>query len=154
EALSRFARTTRVGSMNAPTRLAVFDIDGTLVDSRNAISSAVRDAWIACDLEPPHYDTSRHVVGLSLLEALRVLAPELPQSRYPELREAYKAAFIANRAAGLEEPLYAGAREALDVLKHEGWRLGIATGKSRQGIDHVFARHKLAPFFDCAFCAD
>ena len=135
-------------------RLAVFDIDGTLVDSRRAIGDAINDAWLALDLEPPGYEAARQIVGLSLLDAVQVLAPDLPSARYPELGLAYKNAFIANRAAGLDEPLYDGARAALDALKREGWLLGIATGKSRRGIEHVFERHGLAPMFDAAFCAD
>jgi phosphoglycolate phosphatase len=135
-------------------RLAVFDIDGTLVDSRRSIGDAVRDAWIALDLEPPSYDETRRIVGLSLGEAVQILAPTLGAERHPELALAYKAAFIRNREAGHDEPLYDGALETVQRLKHEGWQLGIATGKSRRGIEHIFDRHGLTPLFDCAFCAD
>lgn len=134
--------------------LAVFDLDGTLVDSRATISAAVRDSWIALGLPPPGYDETRRIVGLSLEEAVRTLAPELPQSRYPQLAEAYKQAFIKNRAAGADEPLYEGARETLMRLREEGWLLGVATGKSRRGIEHVFSHHGLTDMFDAAFCAD
>jgi len=115
----------------------VFDLDGTLVDSRASISAAVRDAWSALGLVPPGYDQSRRIVGLSLLEAIKTLAPELPEARYGELTEAYRDAFVRNRAAGMDELLYDGARETLDLMKREGWLLGIATGKSRRGIEHV-----------------
>jgi phosphoglycolate phosphatase len=135
-------------------RLAVFDIDGTLVDSRRSIGDAVRDAWIALDLEPPSYDETRRIVGLSLGEAVQILAPNLHTERHPELALAYKAAFIRNREAGHDEPLYDGAFETVQRLKNEGWRLGIATGKSRRGIEHIFDRHGLGQYFDCAFCAD
>lgn len=136
------------------SRFAVFDIDGTLVDSRRAITDAVRDAWLALDLEPPPYEQSRRIVGLSLLDAVRVLAPELPPARYPELSEAYKNAFLKNREAGQLEPLYDGARETLESLKQAGWTLGIATGKARRGIRYVLETHNLEALFDCAFCAD
>ena len=135
-------------------RLAVFDLDGTLVDSRAAIGAAVRDAWIALGLEPPGYEQSRRIVGLSLTEAIKTLAPDLPETRYGELTEAYRDAFLKNRAAGTDEPLYAGARETLDTLKRDGWLLGVATGKGRRGIDHVFEHHGLGHLFDAAFCAD
>lgn len=135
-------------------RLAVFDLDGTLVDSRASITAAVRDAWSALGLDPPGYDKSRRIVGLSLLEAIKTLAPELPEARYGELTEAYRDAFVKNRAAGMDELLYDGARDTLELLRREGWLLGIATGKGRRGIEHVFERHGLAHFFDAAFCAD
>lgn len=135
-------------------RLAVFDLDGTLVDSRRSISEAVRQAWVALDLEPPSYDETRRIVGLSLIDAVQILAPTLDPARYPELGEAYKAAFIRNREAGALEPLYDGARETIEILKRDGWLLGIATGKARRGIDHVIAAHGLDGVFDTAFCAD
>ncbi|MES1158803.1 MAG: HAD-IA family hydrolase [Terricaulis silvestris] len=135
-------------------RLAVFDIDGTLVDSRRAITDAVRDAWIAVGLEPPPYELSRRVVGLNLIAAVETLAPTLPQERYPELATAYKDAFLRNRAAGLEEPLYEGAYDALRTLKDEGWLLGVATGKARRGLDHILTHHGVRDWFDAAFCGD
>jgi phosphoglycolate phosphatase len=135
-------------------RLAVFDVDGTLVDSRRTISDAVREAWTALGLAPPSYDETRHIVGLNLTDAVRILAPELSPTRYPELAEAYKAAFLRGRAAGHHEPMYEGAREALGVLKQEGWALGVATGKARRGLDFILDHHDLRSFFDAAYCAD
>lgn len=135
-------------------RLAVFDVDGTLVDSRRAIGDAVRDAWLALDLEPPSYDQTRRIVGLNLLEAIQTLAPTLPPERYPELGLAYKNAFLRNREAGLHEPLYDGAREMLERLKADGWLLGVATGKARRGVDFILTHHGLADLFGSAFCAD
>ena len=32
--------------------------------------------------------------------------------------------------------------------------LGISTGKSRRGLDAIFASHDIAPFFDTVWCAD
>lgn len=134
--------------------LAVFDLDGTLVDSRAAIGAAITGAWRALDLEPPDYEKSRYVVGLSLIEAVKILAPELSPARYGELSEAYRAAYLDNRAANGAEPLYAGARESLASLRDAGWALGIATGKSRPGIERFFGANGLGDWFDCAFCAD
>ncbi|MDX2274904.1 MAG: HAD-IA family hydrolase [Hyphomonadaceae bacterium] len=135
-------------------RLAVFDLDGTLIDSRATIDMAVRQAWTELRLEPPSYDQTRQIVGLSLLDAVRILAPDLDPSRYPELSEAYKNAFLTNRAKGHVEPLYDGALDMLAELKREGWLLGIATGKARRGIRHFYDRHGAEHFFDAAFCAD
>ncbi len=135
-------------------RLAVFDIDGTLVDSRRAIGDAVRGAWEMLDLEPPSYDETRRIVGLSLIEAVRVLAPDLPPERYAELGLAYKEVFLRNRAAGLDEPLYDGAATTLPTLKNDGWLLGIATSKGRGGIQHLLDAHGWHNLFDAAFCAD
>jgi phosphoglycolate phosphatase len=135
-------------------RLAVFDLDGTLIDSRASIDMAVRHAWTTLKLDPPSYDQTRQIVGLSLLDAVQILAPDLDPSRYPELSDAYKNAFLKNRADGHDEPLYEGALAALQMLKREGWLLGIATGKARRGIRHFYERHGAEHYFDAAFCAD
>jgi phosphoglycolate phosphatase len=135
-------------------KFAVFDVDGTLVDSRASIARAMAQAFSALDLRAPTYDETRRIVGLSLAPAIKVLAPDLPEARYAALAEAYKNAFVANRAAGLVEPLYAGARETLLQLREAGWTLGIATGKARRGVDAFLSNHGLADLFDCAFCAD
>jgi len=135
-------------------KFAVFDVDGTLVDSRRSIAAAMAQAFEALDLASPTYEETRRIVGLSLAPAIKVLAPDLPEHRYAALAEAYKSAFIANRAAGLVEPLYDGAFETLTRLREDGWTLGVATGKARRGVDVFLANHGLADFFACAFCAD
>jgi phosphoglycolate phosphatase len=133
---------------------AVFDLDGTLVDSRRSIAEAMKMAFEALGLPAPGYDETRRIVGLSLAPAIARLAPDLEEAMVPRLAKAYQEAFIANRAAGLEEPLYDGARELISHLKDEGWLLGIATGKARRGVDKFLERHDFAQLFDAAFCAD
>jgi phosphoglycolate phosphatase len=135
-------------------RLAVFDLDGTLVDSRASIGRAMASAFAALGLKPPDYDETRKIVGLSLVPAIEALAPALPKDRYPALAEAYRDAFLAQRAAGLTEQLYPGARATVLALKEAGWLLGIATGKARRGVDHFLDAHGLRGVFDCAYCAE
>lgn len=135
-------------------QLAVFDLDGTLVDSRRSIGEAMRMAFEALNLPAPNYEQTRQIVGLSLEPAIARLAPDLPRSFYPRLADAYRDAFISNRAAGLTEPLYDGTLELLTQLKAEGWALGIATGKARRGVDAFLERHHFKSLFDAAFCAD
>jgi phosphoglycolate phosphatase len=135
-------------------KLAVFDVDGTLVDSRRSIAEAMAMAFTALSLPAPGYAETRRIVGLSLKPAIAMLAPALPESDYARLADAYKEAFIANRAAGFVEPLYDGARDLLVRLRAEGWRLAVATGKARRGVDAFLETHGFAGWFDAAHCAD
>lgn len=135
-------------------KLAVFDVDGTLVDSRRSIAEAMAMAFRALGLPAPDYAATRRIVGLSLEPAIAQLAPNLPARDYPRLASAYKDAFIANRTAGLSEPLYDGARELVLRLRADGWRLGVATGKARRGVNAFFDTHDFHGAFDAAFCAD
>jgi len=136
-------------------RLALFDCDGTLVDSQHNICAAMEECFAAAGLAAPARERTRSVVGLSLVEAMRALLPESEVEFHASLAEDYKRAFQAMRARGLaEEPLYEGVRELIDRLDAEGWLLGIATGKSDRGVALCLEHHGLAGRFITLQTAD
>ncbi|MBA4000472.1 HAD-IA family hydrolase [Brevundimonas sp.] len=141
--------------MAADAPLAVFDIDGTLVDSRAAILEAATTAARTVGLAEPGYDEVRQIVGLSLHEALRQLAPDLTDAELAEFVAAYQGAFRAmHERPGFEEPLYVGAMDLLDRLRRDGWRLSLATGQSRRGVERNLARAGWADLFLSSHCAE
>jgi len=131
-------------------KLAVWDIDGTLIDSRKIIQRAMDRAFQRAGLGGIDYDRTRTIVGLELGEAVRRLAPQdYPVEKLSRLGEYYKQAFVEQRAEpGFEEPLYDGAAQTVERLRDEGWLLGVATGKARRGLDIVFNHHDLHRYFD------
>jgi phosphoglycolate phosphatase len=115
-------------------RLAIFDCDGTLVDSQADIGAAMDGAFHALGLVPPPRSETRRIVGLSLVEAMRRLHTRGDHDTHLALAEAYKAAFRARREAGMVgEPLYEGIAGLVEDLAARGWLLGVATGKSDRG---------------------
>lgn len=139
----------------SPVRLAVFDCDGTLVDSQHSIIESVRRAWAAEGLEPPGDDFIRTGVGLRLDFAIPRLAPDAPRALHDRLIERYKEAFFTIRQQpDHEEPLYPGTREALEALDKEGVLLAVATGKSRRGLNATLDRHGLSDLFVVLKTAD
>ena len=118
-------------------RLVIFDVDGTLVDSQHHIVEAQTRAFVAHGLMPPPRQLSLSVVGLSLHEAFAQLVG--PDGPIDSLSRAYKEAWSEMRGKpGFTEVLYPGARETIASLAgRPDLRLGIATGKSRQGVDRV-----------------
>lgn len=125
-------------------RLAVFDMDGTLVDSEHNIVQAMTEAWLKMDLGMPQPEAVRRIIGLSLLEACEIMLPWAPHQTHRAVAEAYKDAFRAMRLLpDTMEPLFPGVREALDELEARGWLLGLATGKSRRGVQSVLDGHDL-----------
>ena len=130
-------------------KLAVFDVDGTLVDSRQVIARAMDRAFVRAGLGGIGYERTRTIVGLELNEAVgRLAPPDYPADRVSALAGYYKQAFVEQRAEpGFSEPLYDGARETVERLAEDGWLLGVATGKARRGLDIVFEHHDLHKYF-------
>lgn len=141
--------------MTAPLRLALFDCDGTLVDSQRMIVEAMGDAWRAHGLPEPDPDAVRRLIGLSLEEGIARLLPGSTAADRQTIGARYRSAFFERRRTGnLEEPLFPGAIEALDALEAEGVLLGIATGKSRRGLEAVLDRPGLRVRFATTQTAD
>jgi phosphoglycolate phosphatase len=136
-------------------RLAVFDVDGTLVDSQHNIVSAMTEAWGNLNLGIPRPEQVRRIIGLSLVDACAVLLPWANPSTHRAVADAYKEAFRAMRLLpDTMEPLFPGVKEALDRLEGEGWLLGLATGKSRRGVESLLDAHDLRGRFVTIQTAD
>jgi len=130
-------------------RLALFDCDGTLVDSQANICRAVEETFVLHRLDVPGRDAIRRIVGLSLIEAMQALLPQGEAAQHHALAADYKATFHAMRGSGTlaDEPLFDGIADALDRLEANGWLFGVATGKSDRGLAHVLAAHGLTARF-------
>lgn len=140
---------------SSPVKLVIFDCDGTLVDSQHNIFAAMSAAFADHGLAPPAPLAVREVVGLSLVEAIGTLLPDRPEAEHVALTESYKRVFLALRnRPNHEEPLFDGAREALDRLEAEGYLLGVATGKARRGLDATLRMHGLEGRFATLQTAD
>lgn len=137
------------------SRLAVFDMDGTLVDSQHMIVAAMSRAFATVGLPKPEPRTVRRVVGLSLRRAIAELVPGMDGARMEDMESRYKEAFSALREAGeVAEVPFDGAVEVLDLLAGAGWVLGIATGKSSLGLAATLERFGLTGRFSTLQTAD
>lgn len=137
-------------------RLAVFDCDGTLVDSQVNICVCVEHAFGRAELVMPSRDAIRRIVGLSLVEAIAQLLPQAEDDLHRHLAEEYKRAYFSLRTSGHieDEPLYDGILEAIETLDANGWLLGVATGKSDRGLIRVLEAHGLRQRFVTLQTAD
>lgn len=144
--------------MSAPLRLVLFDVDGTLVDSQGAIVAAMNDAFGAVGLGTPDRGAILSIVGLSLDHAMLRLAPGQNAQTRATLVQAYKDAYHTrrqNEGAANGSPLYPGAEHALDRLRQDDdLLLGVATGKSRRGLDALLEGHDLGRHFITTQVAD
>lgn len=139
-------------------KLAVFDVDGTLIDSQDFIVEAMSRAFTEMGVAIPTRKEILSIVGLSLHDAIATLVPDMSAPDVACAAEGYKDMFIKLRAEKGGEaaaPMYPGARAALEVLhKRDEVLLGVATGKARRGLDHAYQAHNIGQFFLTSQTAD
>lgn len=136
-------------------KIAIFDCDGTLVDSQANICLAMEHAFDEAGMVPPSRHATRRIVGLSLVEAMRVLLPGAEAQVHADMAERYKASYLVLRNNGLEhEPLYDGIAALLSSMDESGWLLGVATGKSDRGLERCLDHHGIRGLFVTLQTAD
>lgn len=134
-------------------RLLVFDWDGTLVDSIARIVESMRVAAGECDLPQLDESTIRGIIGLGLPEAVRSLYPQLEGGEREErFRRVYSEHYLYLEST--PSPLFEGVYASLLAFREQGYRLAVATGKSRRGLERVLVGHGWQDFFDITRCAD
>ncbi len=134
--------------MSNNIKLAVFDLDGTLVDSVGHIARAVNETAKILQIPPPTADAIPRVIGLSLDLALEKLFPGHDTKTYAEADRVYRKLFADWREqSGHVETLFPGTHQTLDALESAGYILGIATGKGRRGVDFLLNHHGLVGRF-------
>jgi phosphoglycolate phosphatase len=131
--------------------LIVFDWDGTLMDSTAGITVAIQEAARDMGLPVPAREAASHVIGLGLHDSLRGAVPSLPVEKYGDFVALYRKHFNAQQET---MALFPGVRELLEDLRARTFRLAVATGKSRRGLDHALQATGLARYFSASRCAD
>ena len=144
--------------VSAPLRLVIFDVDGTLVDSQNDIVDALSHAFVLVGRAIPDRAALLSGVGLSLEVLMPRLVPDADSATHATMITAYKEAYMSLRAqagVALSSPLYPGALDVLHRLDAlPDVVLGIATGKSKRGLDKLIEGHGLEGLFVTQQVAD
>ncbi|MBM3518040.1 MAG: HAD-IA family hydrolase [Alphaproteobacteria bacterium] len=137
------------------TKLVVFDCDGTLVDSAHLIVAAMRSALAQCGITEVGGEAVRRIIGLSLNEAVGALLPATMEAARDVAVSHYRDAYRALAARpDLRPPLFPGVRAMLETLAAGDCLLGIATGKSAQGMRRTLQEHDLGHLFATVRTAD
>lgn len=132
--------------------LLVFDWDGTLADSVGRIVESVQAAAHHLGLMVPAEPEIRGIIGLGLPEAIAALYPDLQSEMAERFRLAYADHYVTLDAT--PPPLFPGVVEGLEALRNAGYRLAVATGKSRRGLQRALAGHDWLDYFEVTRCAD
>jgi len=130
----------------------IFDWDGTISDSADKIVKCMQEGARDLGLPVPAALEARNIIGLGLPEAVRTLFPDLDDDTLQRYARAYSTHFVEKDQT--PSPLFPGALDTLENLKTAGYRLAVATGKSRRGLERVLGNLALSDFFHASRCAD
>ena len=131
--------------------LIVFDWDGTLFDSTALIVRCIQAACRDVGAAVPSDAQAAYVIGLGLDDALRSAVPDLPRERYRDLGLRYRHHYLSSQH---ELSLFEGTLPMLHALRARRHLLGVATGKSRRGLDEALHTAQLKGLFDATRTAD
>lgn len=144
--------------MARPYELLVFDWDGTLADSAGLIVAGMQRAITELRL-PLRTDAQiRELIGLGFYDAMARLFPEFGPEDVARALEDYRRLLVSGghvQHGPAEAPLFDGALDTLRELHGCGYRLAVATGKSRSSLRRSFGRHpELHALISSSRCAD
>jgi phosphoglycolate phosphatase len=141
-----------------PFDLLIFDWDGTLADSAGLIVAGMQQAIAELGLPARADPQIRELIGLGFTDAMSRLFPEFSPEQVQRQLEAYRRQIVAggrHEGGPAEAPLFDGALAALQGLHAAGYRLAVATGKSRSSLERSLRRHpEVQALISSSRCAD
>lgn len=124
--------------------LIVWDWDGTLADSTGMITNAILKAAEQVGLPALTAKTASNIIGLGLKESIEALYGDIPAEQARALATQYTANYYAGES---EIPLFEGAAETIKELSKRGFKLAVATGKGRRGLNLALEHSGLGNYF-------
>jgi len=132
--------------------LLIFDWDGTLADSIGRIVEAMHVAAGRAGHAVCADDAVKGIIGLALPEAISTLYPHLSDDQVAVFRQHYADVYMTLDQQ--PSPLFEGVVESLESFRLQGYRLAVATGKARRGLDRVLRANGWQDYFDITRAAD
>ncbi len=131
--------------------LIVWDWDGTLANSTAMITDALVQAAQQVGLPALEPKAASNIIGLGLRESIYALFGDLPADMAQKLAVQYSANYYAGES---KIPLFAGAKATIIELSRRGFKLAVATGKGRRGLNLALQHCGLANYFHATRTVD
>ena len=130
--------------MTRKYKLIIFDWDGTIVNSTGLIVSAIKEAAISKTININDEKKIYDIIGLGLDQAFSKLFANLSRHEIIELQHLYKEAYL-KKVNSIS--LFDGISTGINDLHRRGYKLAIATGMSRRGLNRALKQSGLESFF-------
>jgi phosphoglycolate phosphatase len=131
--------------MQSSIRLLVFDWDGTLLDSIGSIVACVQATLEELGEPAAEEERIRASIGLGLRETVEMFRPDCGDELFDRVVNVYRRLWTESFCR--VPHLFAEVPEVLEKLRNDGYRLAIATAKSRGGLRHDLERTGLGGLF-------
>lgn len=128
-------------------KVAIFDLDGTLVNSLADIAEAANHAMKQLGFPTHELDKFNYFVGDGLKELIPRVLPQDRQDKYDEALEIYKEYYGTHYM--VKTSVYDGIKPLLEKLSENGVTLAVASNKTE-----VFTKNVVSHYFgDSLFSA-
>ena len=131
--------------------LIVWDWDGTLANSTGMITDAIVSAAAQVGLPALDPLAASNIIGLGLKESIHALFGDISAEKAQALAKQYTANYYAGES---EIPLFEGAADTIKTLHKRGFKLAVATGKGRRGLNLALEHCGLSPYFHATKTVD
>lgn len=131
--------------------LIIWDWDGTLADSTSIIIDAITTASIELGLGEIPRSSASNIIGLSLNEAIKSLLGDIGTEKTQALAARYRHYYYLHEE---NIPLFEGAVKTITELNKRGFKLAVATGKGRRGLNLAMERSGLTNYFHATRTVD
>ncbi len=130
-------------------RNILFDLDGTLTDSKKGIIKSIQYALKKLNRSVPSGNELNWCLGPPLIQSFRQLLEtdnfELAQEALALYRERY------NRVGKFENQIYDDIPKTLNILKENGFSLFVATSKPYFFTEQIMNHFELASYFEMIY---
>lgn len=126
--------------------LIVFDLDGTVFDTKQSLLNTVRYVIQNEGLHQVSDETVKSFIGPPLEYSFKAAYPEIPQQELTRLIKVFRTHY--KNVELFNTKLYDGIEDVFIKLKEENYKIALATYKAEDCAKMLFEHFNLTKYFD------
>jgi phosphoglycolate phosphatase len=132
-------------------QVIIFDWDGTLFDSAALIVRSMQQTARDLELPVPTESDVRRMIGLSFKNSLGALIPNLSKAQIKQYDETFHSYLLSQK---IPSTMFEGAEDVLRDLHRRNYKMAIATGRDRAGLDYELKTLPVRDLFLTTRCSN